>query len=163
MLKSFIDVLFILLICTVVLLSESMRIDALPLHPPTVAAAGESMVQSEPERLVSVGVLAEGLVLADNPEPYPSVGKLVEAIRAQPQDQEEQPSGQGQPILLLSPAEEGMSHDRMMKVWSRLHQAGYEVRLGVRPEAMEPETQPQAEPKANPKDEQAPQPRQPRS
>ncbi|BAM03689.1 hypothetical protein [Phycisphaera mikurensis] len=114
--KSFIDLLFILLLSTFVLLSESVRMETVDANPAEVS--GGALALDEAERAVQVAVLPGGRVAVAGEE----VDDAAAAGRV--------PAGAW---ALLVPGPEGLGHQRVMEVWATLRAAGLDVRLGVKP------------------------------
>lgn len=123
--KSFVDLLFILLCGTIVLLSQSLRIGTVSAAPARVGGEGISPITMADVR--PVVVQPQGLVFDD--QPYPTVDAL--AVRLQPTD-----------CVLLVAGEQGLSHHRMMRTWSEFHQRGFVTRFGVEPDPPSPPAQP---------------------
>ena len=120
--KSFIDLLFILLLSTFVLLSESVRMQTVDANPAEVEGGGS--VVTDAAEAVQVAVLPEGRVLVDGVE----LADAEAAAAVAP----------GAWVLLVPGAPEagdgaGLDHQRVMEAWSTLRAAGLDVRLGVKP------------------------------
>ena len=119
LLKNFIDLLFILLICAIVLLSESIRIGAVETAPPIIAAQGAaSMV--EPAEIRVVVVNEDHLILDE--QSYDTAQALANQLQ------------RSDTVLIVSGTEQ-ITHHRMMGVWSGFQELGFAVKLGVQPES----------------------------
>ena len=115
--KGFIDMLFILLCATIVLLSESIRIGTVEAKPAEVGGGAVSEISMNQVRLVIVQ--AEGLIFEE--KPYAQFTELVKANR-----------WLGDECAVLVPEAEDVTHHRMMKVWSDFQEAGYQVKFGAK-------------------------------
>lgn len=118
LLKNFIDLLFILLICAIVLLSESIRIGAVETAPPIIAAEGATS-KVEPAEIRVVIVNDDHLILDE--QSYEAVSSLAEQLES------------ADTVLIVSGTEE-VTHHRMMDIWSGFQELGFAVKLGVQPE-----------------------------
>ncbi|MEM8738331.1 MAG: hypothetical protein AAGG38_07630 [Planctomycetota bacterium] len=114
--KSFIDLLFILLLGTFVMLSESLRVGAIETAPADVGGGGA--VVDDPGSARVVVVNRETLSLED--EPMPGVDRLVAELGADE-------------FVLLTPGRKDVVHQRVMEVWAELDRRGVEVKLAVQP------------------------------
>ncbi len=114
--KSFIDLLFILLLSTFVLLSESVRMETVDANPAEVSGGGSAV--DDPKEAVQVAVLPEGRLAVAGEEVADE-----EAAGRVPADS----------WVLLVPGPAGLGHQRVMEAWSTLRDAGLDVRLGVKP------------------------------
>ena len=123
--KSFIDLLFILLLSTFVLLSESVRMETVDANPASVQGGGNGI--DDPAEAVEVAVLPGGRVSVAGEE----LADAEAAARVEP----------GRWVLLVPGASEGaggsegLDHQRVMDAWSALRAGGLDVRLGVKPGA----------------------------
>ena len=115
-LKSFVDVLFILLLGARVLLSESVRIGSLELAPIEDGSGGASIVRADQVRLL---VITEDALLLDGTR------------RGTPREL----AGHVQPgdTVLLVSGDDQVRHHRVMGVWSAMRKLGVAVQLGARP------------------------------
>ena len=114
--KSFVDLLFILLCGTIVLLTDSLRVHVLDTAPAQVGAGALSPIAAhdvEPVVVFEQTVAWKG-------ERFASVDPLVAALPADS-------------CLLLIAGDEALSHHRMMRVWSACQQRGLTVKLGAVP------------------------------
>lgn len=124
--KSFIDLLFILLLSTFVLLSESVRLETVDGEPASVRGGGNGI--EDPAQAVEVAVLPGGRVsvagerVADA-EAAALVGPDRWVLLVPGDAGEAGASGSGG----------GLGHQRVMDAWSTLRAGGLDVRLGVRP------------------------------
>ncbi len=114
--KSFIDVLFILLLGTMVMLTQSVQIGAVDTVVTRLGAGGISPVRADEVRLIVVR--EGGLWLEDRS--WTDAAAL--ADRLDPSD-----------VVLLVTADEDVRHHRMMDVWSSLRGLGLDVKLGALP------------------------------
>lgn len=114
--KSFIDVLFIILLATLVMLTQSVQIGAVDTALTTIGAGGISPVRADEVQVVVVG---QERVELDGTT-WESCDELQEAIRAD------------DPVLLVT-ADAEVSHHRVMGIWSDLRERELDVKLGARP------------------------------
>ncbi len=114
--KSFIDLLFILLCATIVLLSESVRIGMIDTAPVEMGGGGVSRISIED---VHVVVVDEKTLTMDS-KSYESPDKLILQV---PREH----------CFVLVPATAELKHHRIMKVWDALSTSGFDVKLGARP------------------------------
>ncbi len=114
--KSFIDILFIILLATLVMLTQSVQLGAVDTALTTLGAGGISPVRADDVQIVIVG---QDQVVLDGTT-WQTCDELGKAIR--PHD----------PVLLLT-ADAGVSHHRVMRVWSELRDRELDVKLGARP------------------------------
>lgn len=134
--KSFIDVLFILLCATIVLLSESVHVGAVATEPARIGSGGIDPVQQEDVRIVAVGPSYVNLDDQRLDMPLPRITNV-----AGMDDR--------QACYVVVPAEKGVAHQRVMDVWSELQQQGVDVRLGAKPGRAQPTTSDAADIAAN--------------
>ena len=114
--KSFIDILFIILLATLVMLTQSVQLGAVDTALTTLGAGGISPVSADDVQIVIIGqdqVELDGTI-------WQTCDELGNAIR--PND----------PVLLLT-ADAEVSHQRVMRVWSELRERELDVKLGARP------------------------------
>ncbi len=114
--KSFIDILFIILLATLVMLTQSVQLGAVDTELTTLGAAGISPVNAADVQIVIVG---QEQVQLDG-TPWQTCDELGNQIR--PHD----------PVLLLT-ADAEVSYHRVMRVWSALRELELDVKLGARP------------------------------
>jgi len=114
--RSFIDVLFILLLAAIVMLAQSFHVGGLEMEPAKVGADGVSSLHADEVQLV---VVTEDALLLEERE-YAD-GVAVDRALAP-----------GQPVLLVA-QQAVVSHQRVMTAWSELKNLGRDVRLGVEP------------------------------
>ncbi len=119
--KSFVDLLFILLCGTIVMLSRSIQVGAVDTAPARVGGGGLSEVCADEIRLVAVSDrryewtdVDGGLRRADGAD---------EVAAAMDADD----------CVLLVAGNEGVSHHRVMEAWSAFRKAGCRVKLGAVP------------------------------
>jgi len=111
--KSFVDLLFILLCSTIVMLSDTVRVKQVDLAPAEVGGGAISATRAEDVVVVAVsadGVTHDGRSIPD--------AALPDSL----------PVGAS---ALLSPSDENVTHFRVMRVWSSLRSAGVDAHLGV--------------------------------
>ena len=113
--KSFIDLLFILLCATIVLLSESVQIGAIDTAPVQVGGNGISSININDVRVVVV----DDEQLSLDHKQYKSPEQLLKSLQS------------GQCVVLVA-ATENLKHHRIMNVWDVLSSSGIEVKLGAR-------------------------------
>ncbi len=114
--KSIIDILFIILLATLVMLTQSVQLGAVDTAFTTLGAGGISPVSADDVQIVIIGqdqVELDGMT-------WQTCDELGNAIR--PHD----------PVLLLT-ADAEVSHQRVMRVWSELRERELDVKLGARP------------------------------
>ena len=117
--KSFVDLLFILLCGTIVMLSRSVEVGAVEINPAKVGSGGVSEVLADDVRVVSVGQNA--ISISDDSE-----GVMEFKNAAQAADS----IGKGK-CILLSASGQGVTHHRIMRVWSDFVKAGFNVKLAA--------------------------------
>jgi len=117
--KSFVDLLFILLCSTIVMLSRSVEIGAVEINPAKVGSGGVSEVQADDVRVVSVKQFT--VMLSDNSDGVLEFDDIAKAAVAAGTDK----------CILLSAATEEVTHHRIMQVWSDLIKAGQKVKLAA--------------------------------
>jgi|GEM_PF-2540464 len=114
---GFLDLLFILLLATLGLLSESVRLSAVDLAPATAGGGGVSAVSAD-----DVAVLA---VAADHlrydGQAYGHVNDLPDAARPGPAG-----------TLLIVPTDDTVPHQAVITAWSDATARGWATALGVR-------------------------------
>jgi biopolymer transport protein ExbD len=114
--KSFVDVLFILLLGTIVMLTESVHIGAVDVELLRLGSGGVSPVRVDEVELVVVS--DEALHHGDRSWSEP--GELARQLPA------------WSPVLLVV-ADRDVPHHRVMSVWSALSAEGLDVSLGAEP------------------------------
>ena len=119
--KSFVDLLFILLCCTIVMLSQSLQVGSVDIAPARMGSGSLSEVTAGDVILV---VVYEGkceIVAEDGQkQQFSDVRQLQATI----------PPGK---CLLLSAANENVSHHRIMSVFSSCVDVGFAVKLAAVP------------------------------
>jgi biopolymer transport protein ExbD len=113
--RGFIDLLFILLCSTIVMLSESVRLGVFEAAPARVGGGGVAAIDADTVVVVTVG--AEELRVADGLVTPEQVAERLGAGRT----------------AVLVPASAQVTHHRVMAAWSALRLAGAAVQLGVEP------------------------------
>ena len=121
--RSFIDLLFILLCGTIVMLSESLQVGALEAAPARVGAGGVTMIEADAVTLVTVE--GDTLRMADPAGSGRTVSGDAATIHALLDDPR---------CVLLAAAREEVSHAAVMRAWSRFRDLGRAVRLAATPE-----------------------------
>jgi hypothetical protein len=117
--KSFVDLLFILLCSTIVMLSRSVEVGAVEINPAKVGSGGVSEVRADDVRIVSVKQFT--VTLSDDADGVIEFEDIAKAAAAAGTDK----------CILLSAATEGVTHHRIMQVWSDLIKAGQKVKLAA--------------------------------
>lgn len=115
-LKSFIDVLFILLLGTMVMLTQSVRLGALDTDLARIGGEGISPVRADQVEVVVVG--EHGLVHEE--QPCQDTASLAARLRPD------------RPVLLIT-ADRDVRHHRVLDVWLALRDLGLDVKLGAEP------------------------------
>ena len=119
MIKSFVDLLFILLCGTIVMLSQSLRIGAVETAPAKLGSGGISDVSADEVRLVVVN--DKGIELVDITGEVlkkQSVSELAKFIEP------------GE-CVLLTVKKEDVSHQRVMECWDGFRKTGVKVKLAA--------------------------------
>ena len=114
--KSFIDILFIILLATLVMLTQSVQLGAVDTALTTLGAGGISPVSADDVQIV---IIRQDEVELDGTT-WQTCDELGKVIR--PND----------PVLLVT-ADADVSHHRVMHVWSELRDRELDVKLGARP------------------------------
>ena len=116
--KGFIDVLFILLLSTIVMLTQSVQLGAVETAVTRLGAGAISPIRADEIEVVVVD--EDGLKLDDGtPTDVESLSS-----RLQPAD-----------VVLLITANGEVRHHRIMDVWSDLRERDLDVKLGALPRA----------------------------
>jgi hypothetical protein len=119
--RSFIDLLFILLCSTIVLLSQSLQVGAVNAAPARVGGGGVSEVRADEVQLVVIDDAS--LLLVDEQaqqHAYTDPNAMLSAV-------------QPDRCVLLAAAHASVSHHRVMAVWSHCRDAGIPVKLAAMP------------------------------
>ncbi len=119
--RGFVDVLFILLLGTLVMLTQSVQLGSIDTAVATLGAGDISPIRADEVQVVAVG---EQTLLMDG-QPSPTIEALVERLR--PHD-----------AVLLVTADAEVRHHRVLAVWSGLRKHVQDVKLGARPASDEP-------------------------
>ncbi|MEM6457768.1 MAG: hypothetical protein AAF710_00075 [Planctomycetota bacterium] len=114
LLKSFIDLAFILLCAAVVLLAQSVRVGVIDTDPAEVQGSQLADLPPQTTRVVVIG--PDELFLED--QPMPSIDTLLDQTGSDT-------------ALMLTPQSEAVSHHRVMLVWSGLSAAGRIVKIAA--------------------------------
>ena len=122
--RSFVDVLFILLLGTLVMLTQSVQLGAVDTALAKLGSGDISPVRADEVQVVAVG---EETLLLDG-ETLPTIDALLERLRP------------GDAVLLVT-AEADVRHHRVLNVWSSLRKHVSDVKLGAKPVDDEPEEQ----------------------
>ena len=111
--RGFVDLLFILLCSTIVLLAQSIPLRGLLAEPAEAGAGGTRPLDGDELTLVSVSETT--LTTVD------ATGVRLDELNL--------------PVstLLIVPATEDITHHRIIDVWREARAAGYRVELGVQP------------------------------
>ncbi len=117
--RSFIDILFILLIGTIVMLSRSIPLGSVDVTPAAVAKDSVEPVDEADLRVVIVQT--DHLLLDD--VPANTAGDLITRLEL------------GDRLLLVS-GRSDLRHQRMMSAWSELSRLGWNTQIGVEPGAL---------------------------
>jgi biopolymer transport protein ExbD len=123
--KSFVDLLFILLCGTIVMLSRSVEVGAVEINPAKVGSGGVSEVQADDVRVVSVN--QDGITVSDGSDGVVEYDNVVSAADSLGKDK----------CILLSASADGVTHHRIMRVWSGFVKAGFNVKLAAVEESNE--------------------------
>ena len=121
--KGFIDILFILLCGTIVMLSQSLQIGSVDIDPAKVGTGGTTAINPDDIQLVVVTENALQLVAKDGGENITanSVSELKNLLDSEC-------------CILLSVENEKVSHQKVMSTWSQCQQAGWQVKLAAQEE-----------------------------
>ena len=114
--RSFVDVLFILLLGTLVMLTQTVQLGSVDTALAKLGSGDISPVLAHEVQVVAVG--EQALML--HGESLPSMDALLERLR---------PDG----AVLLVTAEADVRHHRVLEVWSGLRKHIADVKLGARP------------------------------
>lgn len=120
--KSFVDLLFILLCSTIVMLSQSIQVGSMDIAPATMGSGSVSEVRADDVVLLAVYEGKCEIVAQDGQSQRLSDVRQLEAII---------PPGK---CLLLSAANDKISHHRIMSVFSSCVDIGYAVKLAAVPQ-----------------------------
>lgn len=123
MIKStnFIDLLFILLCGTIVMLSQSIQLGGVEGVPAKVGGGSVSEIQADQVRVV--GVADDFLAYEDGK--FPDANQVLQAMDADA-------------VVVLIPSDALVSHHRVMAVWSQFSAAGKRVQIGVQSDHKKP-------------------------
>jgi hypothetical protein len=113
--RGFVDLLFILLCSTIVLLAQSVRLEGLAADPAVAGSGGNRTLAGQ--KLILVSVFENHLETESG-----SMKQLNEIRR----------DGDAE-IVVLVPATREISHHRIMEVWREAEQIDLDVELGVEP------------------------------
>ena len=122
MTKGFVDILFILLCSTIVMLSQSLQVSSLDIAPAKVGGNGVSSVNADDVRLVVVYEDSLGIIEREVNSTI-KVSGLPDVIGALGLDK----------CILLMAGNEDVSHQRVMDVWSQCQESDLAVKLGAQP------------------------------
>lgn len=114
--RSFVDVLFILLLGTLVMLTQSVQLGAVDTALAKLGSGDISPVRADEVRVVAVG---QSVLLLDG-ETLPTIDALRKRLRPDA-------------AVLLVTAEADVRHHRVLDVWSGLRTHIADVKLGARP------------------------------
>jgi len=117
--KSFVDLLFILLCGTIVMLSRSVEVGAVQIDPAKVGSGGVSQVKADDVIVVSVNEHGVSMPSKNGEEiKFESIDNAATQV---PSDK----------CVLLSAATDQVTHHRIMHAWSGLVKAGKQVKLAA--------------------------------
>ncbi|MBL4699854.1 MAG: hypothetical protein JKX85_01220 [Phycisphaeraceae bacterium] len=114
--RGLVDVLFILLCGTIVLLSESVRVGSVKTAPAEIGSGGISAIQAKDVKPVVVDF--DQMIYQE--QAFKTVPQLLAKLES------------GICVLLIT-ANKDIPHHRVMKLWSQLHERGVNVNLGAKP------------------------------
>jgi len=114
--RSFVDLLFILLLGTLVMLTQSVQLGAVDTAVAKLGSGAISPVNAGEVQVVAVG---ETSLVIDG-EAVESIDTLLARL-------------DGHRAVLLVTAEADVRHHRVLEVWSKLAEHGLDVKLGARP------------------------------
>lgn len=112
--KSFIDLLFILLCATIVMLTQSVQVGTVSTAPAEVD--GDQLAEHDKPEMRVVVVGSESLYLDGEP-----VARAAEIA----------PQIDPRAMAVVMPRDDGLSHHRVMAVWSDLRELGVDAQLGA--------------------------------
>lgn len=141
--RGFIDLLFILLLSTFALLSESLRVSNIETAPADVGTGGAELRDPGRARVVTVGpedVTLDGVSVPGHGRTAASAELAASAVAdllAPLDGRASGNAGGGDPYILLIPATHRLPHQQVMHIWAALRRLGLEVRLGVQPATVE--------------------------
>ena len=117
--KSFVDLLFILLCSTIVMLSQTLQIGSLEIAPAKMGSAGVSEVSADDVNLLVVYQDYCELIAKDGKrQRINNISQLgVDTMQGK--------------CFLLSAAKNSLSHHRIMNVFSQCREAGFAVKLAA--------------------------------
>jgi len=118
MAKSFVDLLFILLCSTIVMLSQSLRIGAVETAPAKLGSGGLSAVSTDDVSVVVVDANLIELVQQGTQVKCDTLEDLCDQLA-------------DDSCVLLVAARENVSHHVVMGYWDDLRKKGFEVKLGA--------------------------------
>jgi hypothetical protein len=117
--KSFVDLLFILLCSTIVMLSRSVEVGAVEMQPAKVGSGNVSAISADDIRVIAVSLESIECVNDDgSSDVLDSIDQVKERFSKDK-------------CILLSASQGSVTHQRMMQVWSRLVGDGYVVKLAA--------------------------------
>jgi len=118
--SSFLDLLFILLLATLAMLSDSSRLGAIDGAPAKAGAQGVSPIDAD--AVVVLYVTDDALIYQQ--QLHTSLADLPKAAKPGPNG-----------CVLLIPADQTVAHHRVIEVWSQAQDLGWPCKLGVRRES----------------------------
>ena len=123
MAKGFVDILFILLCGTIVMLSQSLQIGSVEINPAKVGSGGLSAVNADDIQLVVITEDGLNVVKADGSgnQLISSVGQLGSCLKPDS-------------CILLTVESDMISHQKVMRIWSDCQQNGWQVKLAAQEE-----------------------------
>ena len=119
--KSFVDLLFILLCSTIVMLSQSIQVSSMDIAPAKMGSGNLSEVSADD--VVILAVYESKCEIATEDGQTQQLSDIQQLQATIPQAK----------CLLLSAADENISHHRIMSVFSQCVDIGYVVKLAATP------------------------------
>ncbi len=120
--RSFVDLVFILLCAAVVLLSRSVYMGSVQAAPAEVDQGLSQPLEPTKTRLIVIGATD---LRIEGGEPLTDAAAVLDAVG-------------DSDLLALVPADESVSHHRVLTVWSQLRSAGRTVQFAAVPSAAPP-------------------------
>ena len=113
--RGFVDLLFILLCSTIVLLAQSVRLEGLAAEPAKAGSGGNRSLAGR--ELILVSVFERHIETQDG---------VMKRLGSMQLDEDTE-------TVVLVPANKEISHHRIMDLWREAEQLGMDVELGVEP------------------------------
>jgi hypothetical protein len=119
MIKSFVDLLFILLCSTIIMLSQSLRIGSIKASPVKLGSGGISEVKADDVRVAVVGnEYIEFIGSNGNTKKVKSPSEIAPFLKSNE-------------CILLTIKNPDLSHQRVMSCWQGFRKEGIEVKLAA--------------------------------